>query len=367
MDLKSIMNPNVLNIPPYTPGKNISEVSAQNGGIQMHKLSSNENPIGPSPRGMEALAASLRKGNVYPDARCTRLRQKLAEQFCLAPENFAVGTGSAALLEATARIFLTPGEENQAIMFQPSFGLYRSRTLLYGGIPVVLPIDEAEDYRMDLSRVLAAITPKTRIIWLCSPNNPTGNYIPYGELTAFLDKVPEHVAVYVDEAYIEYSDKPDCKTLIPLVDRYNLIVARTFSKIFGLGAIRIGYAVAKAEIAALLAENTIVFSVGTGPQAAAMAALEDTAFLTQCYDENREGRAYLTEELTKLGMHVIPSQSNFLFVNPRMDTRQFTEELEKKGYIVRGNFVYPRITIGTMEENRGMAAAIREILQSHSR
>lgn len=248
-------------------------------------------------------------------------------------------------------------------MFAPSFSLYRSRTLLYGAKPVVLPLSEEEDYYMDLNRVLEAITENTKIIWLCSPNNPTGNYIPYDELIEFLEKVPKEIVVFVDEAYMEYVDAEDCKSVIPLVDKYNLIVARTFSKIYGLGAIRIGYAVANPTVAGYLASNTIIFSVGTAPQLAAIAALGDKEFLDMCYEENIKGRNYLDKELTALGMHVIPSQSNFIYVNTKMDTKEFAQELEKRGYIVRANFEFPRITIGTMEENEGMVAAIKDFVK----
>jgi histidinol-phosphate aminotransferase len=351
MNLESLVNPTVLSQPVYEPGKPIEEVARELGldpaGIV--KLASNENPNGPSPRAVEAAVAALRQGELYPDGGCFALRQKLAARHGLAASQFVVGNGSNEILELLGHVFLRPGDE--VVMGNPAFIVYKLVTLLFGGRPVEVPL---RDWAHDLPAMAAAVTPRTKLVFVASPNNPTGAANRAEDLLAFARALPEHVVFVFDEAYAEYLDQPpDLRPLI--AEGRKAICLRTFSKIFGLASLRVGYGYASPALAALLNRVRQPFNVNAIGQAAAMAALDDTEFAARNARDNRAGLAQLAAALAARGVETVPSEANFLLVKVGDGGRVFAA-LQKRGVIVRplkpyGLPEWIRVTVGTAAQN----------------
>lgn len=277
MNLSALVNPNVLSQPVYEPGKPIDEVARELGldpnGIL--KLASNENPLGPSPLALAAATRALAQSELYPDGGCFALRQKLAAIHGLAPDQWVVGNGSNELLELLGHVFLRPGDE--VVMGTPAFIVYKLVALLFGARPVEVPL---VNHRHDLDALARAITPRTKLIFLPSPNNPTGTANTPEEITAFVRALPEHVVFVFDEAYAEFLDNPpDLRPLI--AEGRKVIGLRTFSKIYGLASLRVGYGYSSPELAALLNRVRQPFNVNAIGQAAALAALDDHAFVAR--------------------------------------------------------------------------------------
>jgi len=361
MKLESMVKPEVRTQPVYEPGKPIEEVARELGldPAGIIKLASNENPFGPSPKAVAAAQAALLQGELYPDGGCFGLRRKLAEVWGLKPEQFVIGNGSNELLELVGHAFLRPGDE--VVMGNPAFVVYKLVTLLFGATPVEVPLVNHCHVLADLA---AAITPRTRIVFVPSPNNPTGTANAEAELLAFARALPEHVVCVFDEAYAEYLDTPpDLRPLI--AEGRPVICLRTFSKIYGLAALRVGYGYASAEMAALLNRVRQPFNVNAIGQAAAVAALDDREFTDRCRRENRTGMAQLGEGFKRLGLEFVPSVGNFILVRVGDGSRVF-DALQRRGVIVRpvksyGLPEWIRVTVGTREQNerllREMAAA----------
>lgn len=345
--------------PSYVFGKSIEEAQEEWGSGELLRMGSNENAYGTSPKAAEAIQALLGELNRYPDPVGLRLKRLLAAQFGLTVENFALSNGSANLMAIIGREFITEGDE--VIFETPSFSEYKTQTLFNRGVPVSVELAE-DDYALDLDKMYSVITDKTKMIWICNPNNPTGMAVEGDALEAFIRKVPDDVVIVIDEAYIEFADAPKYRSMVGLIEEKNLIILRTFSKIYGLGAMRLGYAVARREIADCLNAHITSFPVSSLTLAAACAAVEDREFIKMCHDGIKQGREYLTAEFESLGWKVYPSQTNFMFVDSRtMSSVELTDALYAKGIIIRGNFRFPRITIGTPEENKRLAQACREI------
>lgn len=361
MKLESMVKPEVRTQPVYEPGKPIDEVARELGldPAGIIKLASNENPFGPSPKAIAAAQAALLQGELYPDGGCFVLRRKLAEVWGLKPEQFVIGNGSNELLELVGHAFLRPGDE--VVMGNPAFVVYKLVTLLFGATPVEVPLVNHCHVLADLA---AAITPRTRIVFVPSPNNPTGTANAEAELLAFARALPEHVVCVFDEAYAEYLETPpDLRPLI--AEGRPVICLRTFSKIYGLAALRVGYGYASAEMAALLNRVRQPFNVNAIGQAAAVAALDDREFTDRCRRENRTGMAQLGEGFKRLGLEFVPSVGNFILVRVGDGSRVF-DALQRRGVIVRpvksyGLPEWVRVTVGTREQNerllREMAAA----------
>lgn len=361
MKLESMVKPEVRTQPVYEPGKPIEEVARELGldPAGIIKLASNENPFGPSPKAIAAAQAALLQGELYPDGGCFALRRKLAEVWGLKPEQFVIGNGSNELLELVGHAFLRPGDE--VVMGNPAFVVYKLVTLLFGATPVEVPLVNHCHVLADLA---AAITPRTRIVFVPSPNNPTGTANAEAELLAFARALPEHVVCVFDEAYAEYLETPpDLRPLI--AEGRPVICLRTFSKIYGLAALRVGYGYASAEMAALLNRVRQPFNVNAIGQAAAVAALDDREFTDRCRRENRTGMAQLGEGFKRLGLEFVPSVGNFILVRVGDGGRVF-DALQRRGVIVRpvksyGLPEWVRVTVGTREQNerllREMAAA----------
>jgi len=362
MNLESLVNPTVLSQPVYEPGKPIEEVARELGldPAGIIKLASNENPNGPSPKAVAAAMAALKQGELYPDGGCFALRQKLAARHGLDPAQFVVGNGSNEILELLGHVFLRPGDE--VVMGNPAFVVYKLVTLLFGGRPVEVPLKQ---WAHDLPAMAAAITPRTKLVFVASPNNPTGATNRAEDLLAFARALPEHVVFAFDEAYAEYLDQPpDLRPLI--AEGRKVIGLRTFSKIFGLASLRVGYGYASPALAALLNRVRQPFNVNAIGQAAAIAVLDDAAFATRNAADNRAGLAQLGAGLRALGLETVPSQANFLLVRVGDGGRVFAA-LQQRGVIVRpvkpyGLPEWIRVTVGTPGQNERFLRELAAVL-----
>ena len=362
MKLESLVNPSVLTQPVYEPGKPIEDVARELGldpaGIV--KLASNENPLGSSPLALAAAHRALADGQLYPDGGCVLLRQKIAARHGLTPTQIAVGNGSNELLELVGHVFLRPGDE--VVMGLPSFAVYKLVTLLFGAKPVEVPL---VNHRHDLDALLRAITPRTRLVFLPSPNNPTGTANTEDEILRFARALPAHVVLVYDEAYAEYLDNPpDLRPLI--AEGRPVLCLRTFSKIFGLAALRVGYGYATVEFAALLNRVRQPFNVNAIGQAAALAALDDVAFADRARTENAAGLVQLAEGFRRLGLEYVPSVANFILVKVGDGAKTF-DALQRRGLIVRpvksyGMPEWLRITVGTAAQNERLLTTLATVL-----
>lgn len=349
-------------ISPYQPGKPITELAREMGlpVDSIVKLASNENPLGMSPKAKQAVEAAIAGGERYPDQ--FDLIEALAGATDLSMNQIVLGNGSNDLLDLIARVFLAPGRS--AIFSQYAFAVYPLATLSAGGELIVVP---AKNYGHDLDAMLAAIRPDTRLVWIANPNNPTGNFLPYPEVRAFLAKVPGDVVVVLDEAYNEYlppSERVDTSTWIK--DFPNLVVTRTFSKIYGLAGLRVGYALASVEVADLMNRIRQPFNVNNLALAGAVAALDDHQFIAESYELNRRGMEQIVAGLQRLGLEYIPSSGNFVTFRVA-DAGVVNQKLLQQGVIVRpiAGYGLPdwlRVTIGKETENARFLAALENAL-----
>jgi histidinol-phosphate aminotransferase len=361
MTLSALVNPSVLTQPVYEPGKPIEDVARELGldpaGIL--KLASNENPLGPSPLAVAAATRALAHGELYPDGGCFVLRQKLAARHGLAAEQFVVGNGSNEILELLGHVFLRPGDE--VVMGAPAFIVYKLVALLFGARPVEVPL---VDHRHDLDALARAVTPRTKLVFLPSPNNPTGTANTEAEIHAFVRALPEQVVFVFDEAYAEYLDNPpDLRPL--LAEGRKVVGLRTFSKIFGLASLRVGYGYASPELAGLLNRVRQPFNVNAIGQAAAVAALDDAEFTARARATNASGLSQLASALAGRGLEIVPSVANFLLLRVGDGARVFAE-LQRRGVIVRpmkpyGMPEWVRVTVGTAAQNERFLAALDEV------
>ena len=349
-------------ISPYQPGKPITEL-AREMGIPVEKivkLASNENPLGMSPKARRAVEAAIGGSERYPDQ--FELIRAVAERCGVDRDQVVLGNGSNDVLDLIARVFLAPGRS--AVFAQHAFAVYPLATLSTGAELIATP---ARNYGHDLSAMLAAIRPDTRIVWIANPNNPTGNFLPYPEVRAFLAAVPQDVVVVLDEAYNEYLPPAErVDTAAWISDFPNLVVTRTFSKIFGLAGLRVGYALASAEIADLMNRVRQPFNVNNLAIAAAIAALDDHVFVAESYELNRRGMEQLVAGLKRLGLEHIPSHGNFVTFRVG-DGASVNHKLLQQGVIVRpiGGYGLPewlRVTIGTEPENARFLEALEKAL-----
>jgi histidinol-phosphate aminotransferase len=354
--------PYVRAISPYQPGKPITEL-AREMGIPVEsivKLASNENPLGMSPKAREAVAAAIGGIERYPDQ--FDLIKAVAERCALAQNQVVLGNGSNDVLDLIARVFLAPGRS--AIFAQHAFAVYPLATLSTGADLIATP---AKNYGHDLNAMRAAIRPDTRLIWIANPNNPTGNFLPYPEVRAFLESVPKDIVVVLDEAYNEYlppAERVDTASWIK--DFPNLVVTRTFSKIFGLAGLRVGYALASAEVADLMNRVRQPFNVNNLALAAAVAALDDHQFITESYELNRCGMAQIIAGLQRLGLEYIEPHGNFVTFKVG-NGAAVNQKLLQQGVIVRpiGGYGLPewlRVTIGKESENTRFLEALEKAL-----
>jgi histidinol-phosphate aminotransferase len=366
MNYSQLVKPLISNVPVYIPGKPI-EIVAHELGLDpdgIAKMASNENPLGSSPLALSAAKKALASAFMYPENSALFLRTHLAEKLGVEKEMIVVSAGSNEIIYLLGDLFMGPGVE--VVMSKPSFITGKIVTLLYGAKPVEVPVKE--DLSQNLDGLLKAITPATRVVYLPDPNNPTGTVISQEELDRFIEALPEHVVLVYDEAYREYrSHIPDVLKHIKAGKK--VVATRTFSKIYGLAGIRVGYAICNAELAALLERVRPPFNVSVPALAAADAAIDDEAWVRMCHMENADGMHELRSGLEKLGLKCVPSEANFILVKFGPRSAEIFDRLQKLGYIVRpvANYGLPeylRISIGTHEQNVGLVAAISQVVHS---
>jgi histidinol-phosphate aminotransferase len=355
-------------LPVYQPGRPIEEVARELGlaADSIIKLASNENPLGPSRLATAAMRKALAKASLYPDGNAFYLKQKLAAKLGVTPANLVLGNGSNEILELAAHALLAPGAE--VVVSQYCFAVYPIVTALFGAKLVTVP---AKNYGHDLDGMLAAITPNTRIVFVANPNNPTGTTVSNDALARFINAVPENVLVALDEAYIEFQE--NAIDLLPEIRggrRQNLLLARTFSKIYGLAGLRIGYAMGHPDFIAQLEKIRQPFNANAIAQAGALAAIDDTAHLEKCRRINSRGLKFYSRAFKKLGLEFVPSSGNFILVHVGDGKRVFAE-MQKLGVIVRPMANYQlgewvRISIGTPKQNARCLAALSSVLGKSS-
>jgi histidinol-phosphate aminotransferase len=365
--IESLIPDYLRGLPVYIPGRPIEDVERE---LKIHaiKLASNENPLGPSPKAMEAARRVLADSHRYPDGGTLRLRERLAAMHNVALEEIFIGLGSSEMIDLTARLTLSAGKSGVTSL--GSYAPYAIATRAAGATPVRAAM---RDFTYDLSALTAAITPETRIIYIANPNNPTGTAFGADEFAAFLARVPASILVVLDEAYIHYADRKDMPRSVELFrQRDNLLIMRTFSKVYGLAAMRIGFGIANAAIVAAMNKLRTPFNVAGVSQAAALAALDDTEHVTRSIAANATERMRLTDELTKLGLRLVSSHTNFIFINVGPRATELYDELLREGVIIRplAWMGFPeaiRISIGTREENDKFLVALNNCLHPASK
>ncbi|MEO8901624.1 MAG: histidinol-phosphate transaminase [Polyangiaceae bacterium] len=359
--MSALVSPSIESLLPYEGGKPVEELAREFGITNAIKLASNENPLGPSPKALEAARKILNDVHRYPDAAAFKLRERIAAQHGIPMDQVIHGNGSNELLDLAVRTFCTA--EHHVIFAEPAFVVYRIAALAHG---VPFTAVATRDLTHDLEAMLAAVTPRTRLIFVGNPNNPTGTYVGQDALRRFLRAVPPEVVVLMDEAYIEYTtakDFPDCLTLRGEHER--LIVCRTFSKIHGLAGLRVGYGVSTPQLVSYMNRVRQPFNVGNLGQAAATAALDDTEHVRSSRTLNASERERVSARLTAMGLTVTPSQANFYLVDLQRSGRATYDALLRKGVIVRpfGNLPNSiRVTVGKPEENDRFLSALGEVL-----
>ena len=360
MSVKNLVSDFVKEAPPYVVGADEQSKSMRPGVTKLLQLATNENPFGTSPKAAEAICQQAPLANRYPDVRAQDLRKKLAVKHGLTPEQIMVTEGATAGLGFIAEVFIRQGDE--IILTPPTYPSYYNYVKRCCGKLVEVPLEE-DTLLPDFNKVLAAITDKTKAIFLCNPNNPTATLIDAEELHAFQKKLPEHVLLVVDEAYIDFVEDPDYRTMVDAIsDDANLIVVRTFSKLYGMAGARMGYLMSNNEIIEYLERESTGFCCSRMGLHAAEAALDDVEFQEMTKKGNKEGREILVSCMKELGFRVWPSHTNFIYFDPGVDVKWFADRLLDYGIIIRGNFNANRISIGTPEEDRFVCKAMREIM-----
>jgi histidinol-phosphate aminotransferase len=356
--LEELIPDYIQGLPAYVPGKPIEEVE-QDLKIHAVKLASNENPLGPSPKAMEAARRALGEANWYPDGGSKRLREVLAARNHVRFEEVFVGLGSSEIIDLASRVLLRPGLNG--ITSEGSFALFSIAIRASGGRLIQTPM---RDYAFDLDAIAAAVTPDTRVIYIANPNNPTGTAFGHDEFVAFMRKVPGDVLVVLDEAYHEYAARTDLPRSRELFREYNnILTLRTFSKVYGLAGLRIGYGIGHPTLVAEMNKLRTPFNVTSVGQAAALAALDDEEHVRRSVESNRAERQRLFTELRNLGLAPVPSECNFLFVPIGPSAKNLCDELLYEGVIVRpmGWMGFPeaiRISVGSPAENTKLLLAL---------
>ena len=356
--------PSIETIQPYQGGKPIAEVQRELGLTDIIKLASNENPLGPSPLAVKAISEAAGEVHLYPDGNAYYLKADLAALLGVSADHLILGNGSNDVLQLIAEAYVGPGDE--VVYAAGAFVVYSLVTKLCSATPVVVPMVE---HTHDLSAMAAAITDKTKVVFVANPNNPTGTMVTADETAAFMEQVPDDVLVVFDEAYYEYVARSDYPQTLPYVlAGRNFIITRTFSKIFGLAGLRIGYGIATPTLIETLNRVRQPFNCNAIGQAAAQAALKDTAHVRRSREQNFLGRAFLYEALDDIGLGYVETEGNFIMVHLRHSGADVAEALLKAGIIVRpiAGYGYPnaiRVTIGTQPENERLIQALKESVQ----
>ena len=372
--IKDLVRKSILDLQSYEPGRPISEVKRELRKkysllkllplMNIAKLVSNENPLGPSRKAVEAMKKAAITVNRYPDPFCHDILKALSEELNVSPKNIILGNGSDEIIEFILLAFLNEGEE--AVMNHPSFMLYEIATKIVGGKPVVVPL---KDFKPDLNAMAAAITPRTKLVFIDNPNNPTGRSVGEMEVEAFLEKLPDTAIAVFDEAYYDFVEREDYPDTIRYIARKNVIVLRTFSKAHGLAGLRIGYGIAGETLIKYMKRTQIPFNINSMAQAAAIASLKDKEHIERSKLVVNEGKQYLYGELDKLGLRYVKSDANFILIDlgEARSGKDMFRKLIGEGVIVRDMDFYKmysfiRVTVGTMPENRKFIRGLKKIL-----
>lgn len=354
----------IADLPIYQPGKPINDVKREYGLTEVIKLASNENPFGPSPRIGQALQEIVADLAYYPDGAAVQLRQALADYYNMDGSQFIFGNGSDNIIHMITRTYLQ--SRTNSIMATPSFSEYRISVIIDGGEAIEVPLSNGVH---DLVAMQQQINDQTKVVWICNPNNPSGTYNTHQEVIDFLEGVPDDVLVVLDEAYCEYVTAQDFPDGLSLLKQYhNVILLRTFSKIYGLAGLRIGYGLADPQIIAQINKVREPFNASSMAQHAAIVALGDQEYRWECYEKNKQGKKQYYEALDKLGIAYYPSEANFIMVDVNQPADPIFQALLEQGLIVRSGSVlgFPtclRITIGTQQQNATIITALQNLMK----
>ncbi len=361
--VRDLVRPTVKRITPYSPGKSSAEVFAELGISDVIKLASNEHPLGPSPLAIKAMQDAAAETAVYPDPLCVKLTQALADHLQVLADNIIVGRGSDEVIHMLGLAFLNPGEE--IVFSQYPFAMYPITAYLSDCVAVQVP---AKGFDHDLDAMAAAVTDKTKLIFIGNPCNPTGTIVTARQVEEFMNRMPDHVVVIFDEAYFEYVDDPAFPdTLTYVREGRKVAVLRTFSKVYALAGLRIGYGACSKSVADALKLVREPFNVSSMAQVAALASLKDREHVRRSVQMVAEGKAYLYEQLDLMGLEYVPTQGNFVLVNTGRDSRAIFDALMRRGITVRtgdifGLHTWIRVTIGTLEHKQSFIKALIEAL-----
>lgn len=364
MDLSKMVRNNLAGIKPYVPGKPIEEVERELGIKDVIKMAANENPLGPSPKSVSAIQDLAAKAQIYPDGNCYYLKDALCEHWEVSPNQLMVGNGSDELLKLIAETFLLPGDE--VVMGQPSFSEYTFAAKLMDAECIYVPL---KDFTHDLSAMAEKITDKTKLLFVCNPNNPTGTVVTKQEIDDLMEKVPDNVMVIFDEAYYEYVQNQDYPETLDYVKqgRENVIILRTFSKVYGLAGLRIGYGIAQPEVISWIKRTMEPFNVNNFAQAAALAGIKDQDHVEESVQLNEAGKKQIYRGLEERGLSYVPTEANFIYIRVGVSSKELFPAMLQRGVIVRsgdifGNEDYIRLTIGTEEQNKRFFDALDDSL-----
>jgi len=362
MSIKKLVRKPVLKVSPYKPGKPIDEVKREYNLKKVYKMASNENALGPSPKAVAAIKKGIQDINRYPDGNCFYLKNALAKKYKLRPDNIIVGNGSDELIVLALRAFVNSGDE--VIIAEPTFLVYKIASTIAGAKIVAVPLNSL---RYDLAAMKKKITSKTKIVFIANPDNPTGTYLSKREVESFLKGLPKHVIVFFDEAYYEYVDAKDYPDTMRYIKRGNIILSRSFSKAYGLGGLRVGWAAASGEITGFLNQVREPFNVNMPAQLGAVAALSDKTHIRKSQRLARKGKEFLYREFKKMKLFYVPSVANFVLLNVGSGSLDIYKKLLRNGIIVRDmtawglkNFI--RVTVGTQKENRLFISCLKKIM-----
>ena len=355
-----IVREKIRRLSPYVPGKPPEELERELGIKGAIKLASNENPLGPSKKALSVLTKGFFKNlHRYPEGSGRLLREALAHKYKISPDQVILGNGSDEIMDLATKTLLEPGDE--VLLGDLTFAIYQITVTAHHGTGVVVPLKEG---RYDLDGMAQRVSPRTRLVFLCNPNNPTGMMVTRKELVRFLDRLPTGLIVILDEAYAEYATSPDFPDSVGLVKEGRpLIVLRTFSKIYGLAGLRIGYGISQQDVVEYLNRVRLPFNTNTLAQAAAIAGLKDEAHLTKSVRLNEAGKRFLTAALDEAGLRHYPTQANFIYLDTGREGRSVYEALLREGVIVRhimGNWL--RVSIGRPAENRRFVKSLKKVI-----
>ncbi len=361
--MKNLVKKNILQIKPYSPGKPIEEVKRELGLEDVIKLASNENPYGPSPKVLKAMIDAAKTVNRYPDGSCFYLRQEIAKRLKVAPEQVIFGNGSDEIILLLIKALAA--EDDEVVMVRPAFLMYQISTLMAGAVPREIPL---KDFSYDWDAMKSAVNEKTKAIIIGNPDNPSGAYASQNQLEDFLKGLRPDIIVLLDEAYFEYVDVKDYPDSLSLMKKYpNLVVTRTFSKVWGLAGLRIGYGMGNSELIELLNRIREPFNINSIAQAAALACLKDEGYYRNIIKKTLAQKKIIIKALKSLGVSYVSSCTNFILIKVKQNSTDVFQTLLKKGVIVRdmkawGLDQYIRATIGTDKENKRLIKALKEVL-----